>query len=87
MLSVILGNSLWLSTIAFPCPGICLITGKMPASIIPLHAESPREVTILGFAENDLSPIIECIILLLTSKHGAQLTLIPNSLSSIPNNT
>ena len=82
--SLIIGNDKWLSMDALPCPGICLIIGKIPELIKPLHAALPNNVTISGSEENALSPITLWVLELKTSRQGAQLTFIPILLRSFP---
>ena len=78
---LIVGVNLWLSTLAKPCPGICLI-------IVPILFRwklsmqmSPIVETTLGFFENDLSPIIELEPFDLKSRTGTVLIFIPIVLS------
>ena len=67
------GSFLWLSSLALPWPGICLITGWILAFSKPLQASSPKMLTILGFLEKDLLPITLLEFLINRSKTGAQL--------------
>ena len=72
-----IGVNLWLSTLANPCPGICLI-------IVPIFLEwkrfmqiSPILETIFGLFEKDLSAIIELEPFDLISKTGRVLIFAP----------
>ena len=49
---------MWLSTLANPCPGICLITVPIEFLWKSLIHKSPILETVFLFLEKDLSPIM-----------------------------
>ena len=76
-----MGVNLWLSTLANPWPGICLITVPMLCEWKLLIQKSPIWETIFGFFENDLSPIIELEPFNLKSRTGRVLIFTPIDLN------
>ena len=76
------GRSKWLSTVARPWPGMCLITGATPPAISPAHAAKPNAPTMLGSAENARSPMAPVVSGRATSNTGAHATEIPKSRNS-----
>ena len=68
---------MWLSTLAKPWPGICLITVPILFEWNLLIQISPSLETIFGFPENDLSPIIELEPFDLKSRTGRVLMFTP----------
>mgnify|MGYP004371398533 CR=1 FL=1 len=77
----IIGVSLWLSTFARPCPGICLITVPILFLWKLLIQTSPILETSLKSLEKERSPIMLLAPLALTSKTGRVLILAPINLS------
>ena len=73
----IMGVNLWLSTLAKPWPGICLITVPILFEWKLFMQISPIFETILGSFENDLSPITELEPFNLKSRTGRVLIFAP----------
>jgi hypothetical protein len=46
--SVTTGSSRWLSAVARPCPGMCLITGKTPPAMKPCATARASAITCCG---------------------------------------
>ena len=60
-----------------PCPGKCLAQRNMPPAFKPRNAAPPKRLTVATSSPNERTPITGLSGLLLTSKTGAKLKLIP----------
>ena len=75
--AVTTGSSLWLSTIARPWPGICLIDADHARRAMPSSTARPSAATCIGSAPSARSPMMSSAPGWRTSSSGRQLTLIP----------
>ena len=73
---------MWLSTLAKPWPGICLITVPILFEWNLLIQISPSLETIFEFPENDLSPIFETIFGFFENDLSPIIELDPSNLKS-----
>ncbi len=76
------GVSKWLSAVARPWPGMCLITGATPPASMPSSAARPSAETLAASSPKARSPITECAPGWRMSRQGTQSASIPPADSS-----